>query len=296
MLKPALNTFVQVCDSGSFTQAAVKLYVTPSAVMQQIDALEREYGATLFTRTHHGVTPTPAGAYLLEETRVLARRAGEIRSHLGAIAQGSETVCVGTSLLEKCRLLYDLWTLYIQQDPACRIQMVNISAGVIPDCADLVESLNGGTGWMREWEFLEICRVPFGIAMEDAHPLAGRAALEPEDLAGQTVVTFQGATYEGVSRLHGLLEGLGAQLVWEEAPSPSVFWECAFHHRLLLAPMCWGDILPGLTLRPVRWSFSLPYGIFSRPRPRSEVSRFLRFIRDTYAGSDPDDIVPALSW
>ena len=51
MLKHSLEVFVQVCHSGSFTKAATRLYVTPSAIMQQMDALEREYGMALLTRT-----------------------------------------------------------------------------------------------------------------------------------------------------------------------------------------------------------------------------------------------------
>ncbi len=55
MIKNSVKVFMEVCRSGSFTKAAAKLYVTPSAVMQQIDALEKEYGAKLFTRSHKGV-------------------------------------------------------------------------------------------------------------------------------------------------------------------------------------------------------------------------------------------------
>lgn len=297
MLKPSLMTFAQVCLSGSFTKAAAALFVTPSAVMQQMDALEREYGVALFTRTHQGVRPTEAGLYLLEEVRQMSRRAEGVRARLGAIAAEDGTVCVGTSLVEKCRLLYDLWALYSQQQPACRIQMVNISAETgIPDCADMVESLNSGIGWMRQWQFFEICRVPIGIAMESAHPLSKKAIVAPEDLAGAQVGTFRGTAYEGLDQLHRSLEALGAQMIWLDNPTPSVFWECAFQHRLLLAPLCWSDILAGLTLRPVRWPFALPYGIFSRENPRKEVDAFLRFIKKTYTGSDPDGIVPMLAY
>lgn len=295
MLRPVLATFAQVCRSGSFTKAAAKLYITPSAVMQQIDALEREYGVTLLRRSHHGVAPTDTGAYLLGEVESLQRRADEVLAHLRDMAVGDSTVCVGTSLLERCRLLYDLWTLYSQTNPASRIQMVNVTTeSGVPDCADLLESVNSGVPWMRGWDFLEICRVPFGIAMEAAHPLAEKPRLRPEDLSGQPVVTFRDTDSECILALHRLLEQVGAELLWQDVPSHSIFWECAFHHRLLLAPMCWNDILPGLTLRPVAWSCALPYGIFSRPGPRPEVARFLKFIRGTYAGDNPDDIVPML--
>jgi len=297
MLRPSLLTFAQVCRQGSFTKAAAHLFVTPSAVMQQMDALEKEYGVTLFSRTHQGVRPTPAGEYLLEEVESLARRSGEIRSRLTSIALEDDMVCVGTSLVEKCRLLYDLWALYSEDNPACRIQMVSINAeSIIPDCADMVESLNSGIGWMRQWEFFEICRAPIGIAMENAHPLAGVRVVEPEMLAGQQVGTFRGTAYEGLDQLHQSLEDLGARLVWLDVPTPSVFWECAFQHRLLLAPLCWSDILPGLTLRPVRWPYALPYGIFHRASPRKAAGRFLRFVKKTYTDGDPGAILPMLTY
>lgn len=297
MLKPALRTFVQACELGSFAKAAAKLYITPSAVTQQMDALERDYGVALFTRTNHGAVPTPAGQYLLEEVREMAHRSEDVRARLSAISAEDEMVCIGTSLTEKCRLLYDLWTLYSERNPACCIQMVNISAETgIPDRADMVEGLNSGVGWVREWEFFEICQVPMGVAMESAHPLARQGIIEPKALAGCQIATFRGTSCEGLSQLYRLLEQLGAELIWLDIPSPSVFWECAFQHRLLLAPMCWTDILPGLTLRPVRWTCTLPYGIFSRGNPRKQAERFLRFIMNTYTGTDPNAIIPMLTY
>lgn len=296
MLKPALRTFVQACELGSFAKAAAKLYITPSAVTQQMDALEREYGVALFTRTNHGAVPTPAGQYLFEEVREMARRSEGVRARLSAIAAEDDMVCIGTSLTEKCRLLYDLWALYSAHNPASSIQMVNISAEAgIPERADMVEGLNSGVGWMREWHFFEICRVPMGIAVESAHPLAGQSIIEPEALSGCQIATFRGTSCEGLSQLYRLLEQLGAALIWMDVPSPSVFWECAFQHRMLLAPMCWTDILPGLTLRPVRWGYTLPYGIYSRCNPRKQAEQFLRFIQDTYTGTDPNAIIPMLS-
>ena len=53
MFDGRLETLIKVAESGSFTKAADALYVTPTAVMKQINALEKELSVTLFERTNH---------------------------------------------------------------------------------------------------------------------------------------------------------------------------------------------------------------------------------------------------
>ncbi|MGE0651491.1 MAG: LysR family transcriptional regulator [Alphaproteobacteria bacterium] len=59
-----LQTFVYVADERSFTQAAHRLHVTPSAVSKQIAELEGRLGITLFNRSTRGVSLTEAGETL----------------------------------------------------------------------------------------------------------------------------------------------------------------------------------------------------------------------------------------
>lgn len=61
MYKRQLETFLQVARLGSFSKAAQALYITPSAVIQQVNHLEEDFGAQLLVRTTHGVKLTPAG-------------------------------------------------------------------------------------------------------------------------------------------------------------------------------------------------------------------------------------------
>jgi DNA-binding transcriptional LysR family regulator len=69
-----LPTFREVARRGSFAAAAEALCFTPSAVSQQMAALEREVGAKLFERSRRGVRLTPAGTRLLAHAdAVLAR-------------------------------------------------------------------------------------------------------------------------------------------------------------------------------------------------------------------------------
>lgn len=53
--------FSEVAATGSFTQAALKLNYSQSAVSQAIKNLEKELGTTLFTRNHDGLVLTSDG-------------------------------------------------------------------------------------------------------------------------------------------------------------------------------------------------------------------------------------------
>lgn len=58
MLNHQLETFIQVAENGSFSKGAEKLYITPSAVIQQINNLEQDLQVTLLKRTRHGTQLT----------------------------------------------------------------------------------------------------------------------------------------------------------------------------------------------------------------------------------------------
>lgn len=54
MYNPQLDTFIRVADAGSFNRAAEESYITPTAVIKQINLLEDSLGVKLFERTHRG--------------------------------------------------------------------------------------------------------------------------------------------------------------------------------------------------------------------------------------------------
>ena len=52
MIASIYMTFLAVAETGSFTKTARKLFVSPVAVMKQMNELEREINAVLFVRTN----------------------------------------------------------------------------------------------------------------------------------------------------------------------------------------------------------------------------------------------------
>ena len=60
-----LNYFVKVADKLNFSEAAKSLYVTQSALSQQIRQLEQELNTQLFQRTNHAGCLSESGEELL---------------------------------------------------------------------------------------------------------------------------------------------------------------------------------------------------------------------------------------
>ena len=69
-----LRYFVAVADTGTFTKAAERMYMTQATLSQQIHRLEEMVGAPLLQRCRDGVRLTHAGTVLLEESRALLSR------------------------------------------------------------------------------------------------------------------------------------------------------------------------------------------------------------------------------
>lgn len=68
-LTDQLRLFLDVVDTGSFSAAARRHPLTPSAVARRIDALERSLGSSLFSRSTHAVRVTAAGLAFAERAR-----------------------------------------------------------------------------------------------------------------------------------------------------------------------------------------------------------------------------------
>ena len=81
-----LRILREVVSQGSFSGAAEALYLSQSAVSQQIATLEREVGMTLLERTRDGTKPTDAGRVLVEHADAAICRLDEAERELAMIA------------------------------------------------------------------------------------------------------------------------------------------------------------------------------------------------------------------
>lgn len=85
-----LDTFVLVAESGSMSEAARRLEITPAAVAHQLRLLEREMGTRLLARAGRTVVPTEAGHRLASRASAVLRDLRNIKAAINEDAAAGE--------------------------------------------------------------------------------------------------------------------------------------------------------------------------------------------------------------
>ena len=100
MYNPQLETFIKVADAGSFNKAAEQSFITPTAVIKQINLLEAGLGVALFDRTHRGLTLTKAGKSLYRDSKYIIQycRDSVVRAK-NAMQQDEQIIRTGTGTI-----------------------------------------------------------------------------------------------------------------------------------------------------------------------------------------------------
>ena len=110
MYNPQLDTFLCVAESGSFNKAAEKLYISPPAVIKQINLLEESLGLQLFVRTHRGLVLTEAGKSLVQDARYIIQYCKDsVTRARNAMQSSGSVIRIGTSPMTPAQVLVDLW-------------------------------------------------------------------------------------------------------------------------------------------------------------------------------------------
>lgn len=82
-----LSAFATVAEERSFTRAAVRLSISPSALSHSMKTLETRLGVRLLTRTTRSVAPTEAGERLLE---AIVPAFGSVDAALGRLSEARD--------------------------------------------------------------------------------------------------------------------------------------------------------------------------------------------------------------
>ena len=84
------RAFLEAVDSGSITEAAIRMGYTQSALSRMVADLERQWGVTLLHRSKSGVQPTADARSLLSHMRAIVAAEDNLNAQISAV-KGLET-------------------------------------------------------------------------------------------------------------------------------------------------------------------------------------------------------------
>lgn len=126
MYNRQLDTFIAVADAGSFNRAAELLYISPNAVMKQINLLEEHLGLLLFERTYRGINLTAAGKSFYHDTQYLIQYS---KDSIARAKNNSETSApslrIGLSLTTPVQFLVSLWPRIHEFLPQLKFELIS---------------------------------------------------------------------------------------------------------------------------------------------------------------------------
>lgn len=292
MYNPQLETFIKVADAGSFNKAAEQSFITPTAVIKQINLLEADLGVLLFDRTHRGLTLTKAGKSLYRDSKYIIQycRDSIVRAK-NAMQEDEHIIRIGTSPMTPAQVLLALWPKIHEHYPNMKFQLVpfeNTPENAKEILANLGQNIDIVAGIfdetlldLRKCKGFELMRNPICCAVSINHPLAEKDRLKVTDLYGENLMLIHRGWSHYVDKLRDDLWMNHPQIkiIDFDFYNVSVFNQCENSNDILMAIDSWQSVHPLLKIIPVEWDYSIPYGLLHSPEPTKTVQDFLSIIQ-----------------
>jgi DNA-binding transcriptional LysR family regulator len=186
-----LRIFAAVAEEGSFTAAADSLYLSQSAVSQQMAILEREVGLPLMDRGPRGIRLTEAGQLLAERARSLLAEMTRVEHEMHRLAGAPQQVRLGAFPTAGAHLIPLTVQSYRRQHPDSQLVLSAVHA------ADAAGQLREGSihvGLVWDYDFapqpeepglhrLPLLDEPLRVILPLGHPAGAQTQLSLESLA-----------------------------------------------------------------------------------------------------------------
>lgn len=291
MNQEQLNTFMKVMEAGSFNRASELLFVTPSAVMRQMNRLENELGLRLFERTNKGMKATVAGKYYHQEISRWYKEYEDIVANTKEIAKNavfSDTIRVGVygSLLEK--FIKEYFDKFQEMFPSTQFEFS--SYGIY---SDKVMTLINDVGknidivienyepWAIEeyhLQTLHLYDIPMSCAISINSDLYSKELLKMEDLFGRTVGIWnnkRSSIYYDMRKILGKYPEIKIRDI-------SLQDEKIFDNKnteIILGNITWSGTQPFYKFIPLDIDYKVPYGIWYCKHPTPKVETFIEKVK-----------------
>jgi DNA-binding transcriptional LysR family regulator len=198
-----LRVLRALADHGTVAAAAQALHLTPSAVSQQLAALEREVGQPVAERRGRGLVLTGAADVLLDHAHALFAQLERAEADVAAHARGElGTVVVGAFPTALASIAAPAAEALAATQPRLGLELLDVEsphcfAALAEEAIDVAISMQSASAPAPgdpRFARRPLLDDPLDAVLPAGHPLAGRSAIALEALADETWVGPSPAT------------------------------------------------------------------------------------------------------
>ena len=285
MYNHALDTFVRAAELGSFSKVAEESFISPSAVIQQMNHLEKDLNVRLFNRSKKGITLTQAGQYLLLESRAIIQRSNDVCAHLSLYEEHpSGAVLFGSNHFHMPRLIYDYWPGFAAEHSGSTLSSYsfNESGSDIRPNTDLIEGIIFEEPvWQGNFTFHPISNAHLAFMVREDSPLAEHQIITEVDLQNYTLINIKRGISKVNDRMQDDLLRFGLSFEEVEIYSTSILIDSLEAGKPVMIPDCWKDLHPKSKTIPFIKNYEYPYGFFLSKSASGAARKFLAYVLKT---------------
>ena len=184
-----LKSFLLAAELKSFSKAAESSFISTSALIGQINLLEKDIGFSLFNRTYHGIALTPSGQVFYSAAKDILDR------YEAAVLEGKRlSISEDPSLSIACpheqfpAFLMKAYQICLKRFPMIKISFVPASFesqldAVLKGQADLCFTAEPDIPFLKGLSFTLLAQDTYSFCMNPGHPLACKEKITPDLLS-----------------------------------------------------------------------------------------------------------------
>jgi LysR family transcriptional regulator for metE and metH len=189
-----LKLLTAVAEEESVTAAGKRLHLTQSALSHQLRDAEQKLGTLLFMRLGKRMALTAAGTKLLEAARRILKDLKEAESQvLGLNGDASGVIRISTECYTCYHWLPPLLASFHASFPKVEVA-IDMTATHHPAEELLAGNLDVAVMYCppehKNLQLSPLCEDELLVVMSPRHRLASRRRIEPQDLAGETILIY----------------------------------------------------------------------------------------------------------
>lgn len=231
-----LEYIIQIAEENNITKASEKLFITQSALNQQLLKLEKELGTQLFVRSRNNWHLTQAGKIYVENAKNMLRLKKDTYNRINDILETREgNLVIGLTPERGTQMFAAIYPIFYKKYPKVKIDLIEL-----PVKKQQVEILQGNIdiGFLTLQDFqktndnyIHLCFESIILGVPSAHPLAQLGGRLGEPLPEISLKLLENDSF-AVMQTGSTLREIFNHLINEEDINPHILLETRSCHTL----------------------------------------------------------------